>query len=432
MLDYQDIIKPGVRCQLVNVTAYLKGLYLGERGKRNMERMSERTASDYRSNQHFMSTSPWDARKVMAVTAAKCNARLGDASGQCLSIDESSVSKSGQKSVGVSRQYNGNLGKVDNCQTGVYASLSKGNKVGLVNARLYLPKAWTEDKARCQKAGIPSDERGYKTKPQLASEMIRECVANGIKFGWVNADGLYGQSHAFRNGVADMGLYYVVDVHSDQQVFLSEPKIYLPESPKGKGRRPTKYKAEGQSITVRDYLKALPKQELVQTRIRKGTKGWITAGVHTTTVWTWDGKEEKAREHTLIIRQGGDTKYCLSNWKQGERDTQQFALMQAQRFWIEHAFKECKGELGMADYQFRKHRAWYHHQALVMMAMDFINQEKETFGQDLPLLSLRDVRIQITAKFIEDGQYMEREIKAMYKRHHQRQNDINRYYPDDQ
>lgn len=379
-----------------------------------------------------MSTSPWDAHKVMAVTAAKCNARLGNTDGQCLSIDESSVGRSGKKSVGVSRQYNGNLGKVDNCQTGACASLSKGNKVGLVNARLYLPKEWTDDPSRCVKAGIPHKERAYKTKPELALEMIRECISNDIKFGWVNADGLYGQSHAFRNGVADMGLHYVVDVHSDQRVFLSEPRIHLPESPKGKGRKPTKYSAEGESMKVRDYLETLPEEELLHTHIRKGTKGWITAGVHTTTVWTWDGKEEKAREHTLVIRKGDDTKYALSNRREQELDRQQFALMQAQRFWIEHAFKECKGELGMADYQFRKHRAWYHHQALVMMAMDFINQEKEAFAQELPLLSLRDVRIQIATQFSVDKKYLNSQIKAMRKRHKQRQYDIKRYYPDDQ
>lgn len=397
-----------------------------------MERMSECTDGNYRSGQHFMSTSPWDAHKVMAAAAAKCNARLGAANGQCLSIDESSVSKSGKKSVGVSRQYNGNLGKVDNCQTGVYATLSKGNRVGLVNARLYLPQEWVDDPSRCAKAGIPTDERCYKTKPELALGMIRECISNGLGFGWVNADGLYGQSHAFRNGVADMGLHYAVDVHSDQRVFLSEPRVYLPESPLGKGRKPTRYRAEGDSIAVRDYLKALPEEDLVNTRIRRGTKGWISSGVHTVAVWTWDGKEDRAREHTLIIRKGDDTKYSLSNWTVGELDRQQFALLQAQRFWIEHAFKECKGELGMADYQFRKHRAWYHHQALVMMAMDFINQEKEVNGTKLPLLSLRDVRIQIATRFGDDAKKLERQIKAMCERHKKREYDIKRYYPDDQ
>ena len=97
-------MKSGAKSQLANASDYVKGLYLGERGKRNIERMSERTDGNYRSSQHFMSTSPWDALKVMAVTAAKCNARLGDTDGQCLSIDEGSVGKSGKKSVGVSRQ----------------------------------------------------------------------------------------------------------------------------------------------------------------------------------------------------------------------------------------------------------------------------------------------------------------------------------------
>ncbi len=118
---------------------YLKGLFITERNKRNIERMNEQTNTNYQRQQHFISNSPWSAFEAMGVTGRKCQQRLGDCEEQSYSIDESSVRKSGKYSVGVSSQYNGNLGKIENSQTGVYASLSRGKQVGLINARLFLP-----------------------------------------------------------------------------------------------------------------------------------------------------------------------------------------------------------------------------------------------------------------------------------------------------
>ena len=106
--------------------------------------------------------------------------------------------------------------------------------------------------------------------------------------------------------------------------------------------------------------------------------------------------------------------------------------MQAQRYFIERAFQDAKGEIGMADQQVRKYNAWYHHQAFVMMAMDYINMKKLEHREDIPLLSIRDIRLQIIATQMENGVQMETEIEQMMLRHRQRQRDINRYYPDNQ
>jgi len=110
--------------------------------------MVEGNGSNYQSQQHFITDSPWSAKEVMKVVARKTNKVLGPPEGQVLSFDESSIKKAGVKSVGVSRQYNGNLGKVDNSQTGVYASLSKGDKVCLINTKLFLPQEWIDDPKR--------------------------------------------------------------------------------------------------------------------------------------------------------------------------------------------------------------------------------------------------------------------------------------------
>lgn len=411
---------------------YLKGLFVTERNKRNIERMTEQTNTNYQRQHHFISSSPWSAFDAMAITARKCQQRLGDWRGQAYSIDESSVRKSGKDSVGVSSQYNGNLGKIENSQTGVYASLSRGNQVGLINARLFLPDSWVDDAKRCEKAGIPKEARVKKTKIELALEMIREDLSSGIRFGWINADALYGNSFHFCNSIEDMGEDFVVDIHNNQRVFLTKPAIYLPELASKMGRKPTRLKTDDETVEVRKYCEILKRSNFKKVKVRKGTKGWIKALVHTQLVWIWDGKESEARQRTLIVRKGVDKeeiKFAMSNIDRSGKTIQQFAFMQSQRFWIERAFEDCKGELGMADYQVRKHISWYHHQALFFMAMDYVNEVKSKNQHRSPLLSVRDVRLLIIAYFTEDGVRMEKEVKDLLNRHEQRLKDIIRYYP---
>jgi SRSO17 transposase len=123
--------------------------------------MAERVPeSNYRQLQHFISESEWDAKAVMRDVARNTNQSLESLSGEKgLILDESGNEKAGEKSVGVASQYIGNVGKVCNSQVGVYAGMSRGNKISLVGAKLYLPKEWTQDKKRCRKAGIPAEEQ---------------------------------------------------------------------------------------------------------------------------------------------------------------------------------------------------------------------------------------------------------------------------------
>lgn len=411
---------------------YLEGLFITERNKRNIERMNEQTNTNYQRQQHFISNSPWSAFEAMGVTGRKCQQRLGDWEDQSYSIDESSVRKSGKHSVGVSSQYNGNLGKIENSQTGVYASLSLGKQVGLINARLFLPDEWVDDPIRCKKAGVPKEVRVKRTKIDLALDMIVEDLSRGIHFGWINADALYGNSSHFCNSIEDMGENFVVDIHKDQHVFLANPAIYTPGLASKKGRPPVRLKTDEVSVEVRKYCTTLKKSDFKKVKVRKGTKGWIMALVHTRVVWVWDRKESKARKRTLIIRKGlgsEEPKFAMSNINRSEKTTQQFAFMQSQRFWIERAFEDCKGELGMADYQVRKYISWYHHQALFFMAMDYVNEIKSTHQHTTPLLSVRDVRLLLIAYLIKDGVRMEKEVKDLLKRHRQRENDIRINYP---
>ncbi len=432
--DYRDVFLLKTSCVVSKAHDYLQGLFQSERNKRNVERMAEQTQAVYQNQQHFLSDSPWSATALMNKVALDINELLGDKASQALSIDESSHGKSGKHSVGASHQYNGNKGKLDNCQTGVYASLSRNNRVGLISGKLFLPDEWVNDIGRCIQAGIPKQAIIKKTKIELALEIVHQAKAIGVEFGYINADGLYGSSYEFGRAIDSIGEKFVVDVHKDQMVYVDKPVFEVPVKKKSCGRKPTRLVATPKPVEVQAYIKTLRNPDFQEVNIRKGTKGWLKSKVHTVTVWVWDNQEDQPRERTLIIRKSmtskDEVKYALSNFTKDSKTTQQFAFMQAQRFWIERAFEDIKGELGMSDYQVRKYNAWYHHQALTMLAMLFVNKQKTIHQDNIPLLSVRDIRLQIMALLKNQNLYLENEIDQMLTRHEKRRNDILRYYPD--
>ncbi len=193
-----------------------------------MERMAEVVPdSDEQSLQHFISNADWDTPEVTAQVGREANTLLGRCEDTALLIDESGFEKKGQHSVGVARQWNGRLGKVDNCQVGVFASLSRGRFATLIDARLYLSEEWISDKDRCRKAHIPVEHRTFKTKPELALEMVKEARCNGLSYGWVGADGLYGNDPAFLYGLDELGETFMIDIHKDQPIYINDPAPYI-------------------------------------------------------------------------------------------------------------------------------------------------------------------------------------------------------------
>ena len=132
--------------------------------------------------QHFISDSPWQHQPVLDQIAKDANGLIGHQPESCLIVDESAFSKKGKKSVGVARQWNGRLGKVDNCQVAVFAALGCGDQVTLTDSRLYLPEEWTNDKNRCRNAGVPEEHLKFKTKRDLALEMIVQARKNKLSY----------------------------------------------------------------------------------------------------------------------------------------------------------------------------------------------------------------------------------------------------------
>lgn len=137
----------------------------------------------------------------------------------------------------MARQYCGNAGKVDNCQVPVFASLGNGDYCSLVDARLYLPEDWCDDAGRCEEAGIPKNERAFKTKCQLAWEII-EHQSSLVDFDFVSADGFYGNDAELARRIDGAGHLYMLDIHSDQTIYLSRRNcMSLPAKAPGDGHR---------------------------------------------------------------------------------------------------------------------------------------------------------------------------------------------------
>jgi SRSO17 transposase len=392
--------------------------------RKNMDRMAEVVPdTSSRNLQQFLTHSKWSARNVMDHVAHDADEILGDERQAALLIDESSFIKQGPMSVGVARQWLGRLGKVDNGQVAVFGVLAK-NRFGIpVNARLYLPKKWTEDPARCEKAGVPENERIFRTKDELALEIVSHARKNRLRFGWVGADGGYGKGPGFCIALDRMGECFVVDLHSDFRVYLEDPKPHIPENPGRRGRECTRYRTDVKSAEVKAIVASLGLSDKPILELRDTSRGPLKVRAVRIPVYVWDGESSEAHRYFLIATQtlgcNPQTKISLSNAPE-TIDLGTLAWMQLQRYWVERAFEDAKSECGMADYQVRKWSAWHHHMALVMMAMLFMLRERIKHQDTYPLLSCSDIE-ELLSRFLPRRDVTEEEVlRQLEHRHRQR------------
>ena len=396
--------------------------------RKNMDRMGEVVPeSKSRNLQQFLTHSKWDHRDVIDHVAQDVDKLLGDSRNACLLIDESGFAKQGKGSVGVSRQWLGRLGKVDNGQVAVFGALANGQYVAPVDTRLYLPREWTKDPKRCERAGVPEDKRRFQTKTELALEIVRNSREMGLRYGWVGADAGYGKGPGFCFALDELGETFVVDVHSDFQVYLKDPKPYLPRKTNKVGRPFKKYRSNQKGVEVRDLLNSLPAQRWKKVTLRKTTRGVLTVRICRLKVYIWDGESKKVKCCSLIatksLGRNSDTKISLTNAPK-QTTLKRLGWMQRQRYWVERTFEDAKSECGMADYQVRKWSAWHHHIALVMMAMLFMLCERIDHKDTYPLLSCADIE-ELLAHFLPRRDVSEEEvIFQLEHRHRQRQKAI--------
>jgi SRSO17 transposase len=388
---------------------YLCGLMLAK--KRNIERMEESvTDSDYEALQHFISESPWNERAVFDRVAAEVDGLLGGTPVCALLIDETSFVKKGQTT---------------NCQVAVYAALSAGDRGCLVDMQLFLPETWVTDAARCDRAGVPSDRRVAQTKLALAVAIVRHQKDLRTRFTHVVADALYGNSAAFRNALADMGLKYMVGIRGNLKIYVDHPHPKPPEKKAGPGRPPQHWQSAQPGIAAEKYVATLTAADWQRCTLRDGTKGPLMVELHARRVWEWDGETSEVRESWLLVRRdpSGELRYALSN-ESADTPILQLGQIHAQRHWIERQFQDAKQEAGMNEYQVRGWRAWHHHMAMVLIAMLFMLRQRMLHQDHTPLLSCADIRTLLNGLLRRKDRTFDTAMTQLERRHVVRQSDI--------
>ena len=392
--------------------------------KKNMERMVEVVPdSEWQQLQNFLSHSPWSERGLLDQLARDANDLIGGDADSCFIVDESAVAKKGNKSVGVSRQWNGRLGKVDNCQVGVYSALCCRSQAVLIDRRLFLPQSWTNDPDRCVKAGVPADRLEHRKKAELALDMVQSARANGVEFQWVGGDAFYGDDPEFLRKLDQMGETFMLDIHKDQSIYLTDPTPHIPERKSTRGRTPAQLKTDQIAVEVQQWADEQPKSAWKKMLVRNSTKGFISARVLHRNVWLWDGQEQQAHQWHLVVSDSdlskNKRKYSLSN-APSDTPIQRLVYMQGQRYWVERAIEDGKSHAGLADYQVRSWTGWHHHMAMVMLALLFMLETKIKQEDSYHLLSCYDIQV-LLAHFLPRRDITKREvIRQMLIRHKQR------------
>jgi SRSO17 transposase len=315
--------------------------------------------------QRFLGEVAWDHEPLIAELARQVAATIGRADA-VLVIDPSAFPKKGTASVGVQRQWCGRLGKVENCQVGVFLGYVSDAEHALVDFRLYLPKEWARDKGRRKKAGVPGPLT-YRTRHELALEMLGRH-GPVLPHGWVAGDDEMGRPAWSRRRLARDGQRYFLAVPSNTTIRdLEEP---APEY-SGHGRRP---KAPFRG--VRRWCEALPAGAWTKLAVRGAEKGPLEVEVVVRRVESRVDRRVVGFEETLVVVRYTDSgvlkhDYHLSNAARGT-PLSEFARVAKASHRIEECLKRSKSEAGLGEYQVRNWRGWHHHMALSLIATWFL------------------------------------------------------------
>jgi SRSO17 transposase len=329
-------------------------------------RISKR--SDNQALSHFLSNSPWIYQNLSRTVRTKAVETIG--TNGVIILDESGMKKSGDSSVGVSRQYCGNLGKVENCQVGVFLAYSKGNKRTLIDFRLYLPENWVEDIEHCSKAKIPPEMIKFQTKHDLGLEMIDNAIKEKIPFSYVAMDGFYGENPKLLTELENRSVTFVADIASNTQVYLVEPVVGIPEKKGSRGKLPTISKVLNTSpVKVSSLSSSGDGWKLI--KVRKTERGNKEVFFKALQVWRRHNELPCENPLWLLISKDsktGEIKHSLCNAAENI-SIEKLVEMQSSRYWVERAFQDAKENCGMDEYMVRSWNAWHRHMTMVILAM---------------------------------------------------------------
>jgi len=338
-----------------------------------------------RGMQQFLSAGTWDDDALLRRHWQEVEQDLGDDDG-VLTLDGSDFPKQGRESVGVKRQYCGEVGKRANCQAGVFLGYASQHGYTLLDRRLYLPEEWVEDAAyagRRAACGVPP-ATVFQTKPALGGAMVATVREAGtLRCRWVACDEGFGRDTALLDRIADLGLWYYAEVPHDTRVWVGRPATAVPAW-SGRGRKPTRAQLLDPAAAppaVADLAAALPAHAWSRHGIKEGSKGPITADfARLRVVAVRDGLP--GPDVWLVLRrhpETGELKTYLANAPMAT-PLPTLVRLSGMRWPIERCFEEGKQHLGLGDYEVRSWRGWHHHTTLVILAHFFLVRLQRRWG----------------------------------------------------
>lgn len=394
-----DAVGHGARAEPLR--AYCSGLLLPLERK-SVEPMAaaiapERVSSKHQSMNHFVAAAPWSDEAVLGVVRSYALPVLQSRGEElALIVDDTGTVKRGKHSVGVGRQYCGNVGKQENCQVAVTLSLANASGSLPVSHRLYLPKDWAEDAERREAAGVPKELR-FQKKPEIALEQLRSALAAGVPRGPVLADAGYGNNTGFRDTVTEeFKLPYVVGIESSTSVWPEGQEPLRPEVRSGgRGRPPTRLKRDEthQPVSAKNLALGLSPSKYRKVTWREGSTGKMKsrfAAVRVRPAHDDEKRSEPRPREWLLIEwpptEPEPTKYWLSTLP--ATTSLKKLVDQAKLRWrIERDYQELKGELGLDHYEGRGWRGFHHHASLCIASYAFLMVERLSFSPSGPLAS---------------------------------------------
>jgi SRSO17 transposase len=353
--------------QQTHLHEYVSGL-VSNLERKNVEEIAYYHDQERQALQKFIGQVPWDHRPHLLELARQVGAEIGEADGVIV-FDPSAFPKKGTASVGVQRQWCGRLGKIDNCQVGVYMGYVSRIEHALVDLRLYLPKEWANKKRRRKKAGVPEEIR-FQTRHEQALEMLREKGAL-LPHTWIAGDDEMGRSSKFRGELRVLSERYLLAVPSNTLIRDCEVE---PPAYSGRGPRPkVPFKR------VDRWAALLPASAWQTIEVRPGEKGPLATQLTKRRVQAKEGRKTGPEEILVVTRErqaDGSFKhdYYLSS-AAGETPLQEFARVTKAAHRIEECIKRAKKEAGLADYEVRTWEGWHHHQTLSLLATWFLIKE---------------------------------------------------------
>ena len=351
---------------------YALGL-LGDGERKSAEPIAARACGDpvqcdayHQRLLHFIADSVWSDHDVRrAATRYAIAAMVEREPITSWLVDDTGFLKQGKHSVGVQRQYTGTAGKVTNCQIGVSLSVATRTEHLGLDFELYLPRPWVEDVARRTEAKIPA-EIVFKTKPELALDMMSRAVAEGVPPGVVLADSAYGDSSAFRLGLRQLGLDYAVGIHGTTKVWRVDKLL----------------RRAGPALSARDLALAIGRKGFRRCTWREGTKEplWSRFALRRVVPAHDDGTDPAHREDVWLLMEWPDgekapTKYFLATLPCGST-RKQIVRVVKERYRTERLYEDLKGELGLDHFEGRSFAGWHHHISVALCCYAFVLSER--------------------------------------------------------